>query len=309
MQKVRSAHLMLGQQQTFRQYGGGDSGALVRAMLRDPALIIWLDGEKNTPEGAEREPGPRADGAVHPRGRALHRGRRQGGRPGPDRLGGRPGHRAGDTQAARHDDGPVTLLGTTGRLDLDAYADRLVGNEHHLPFLAERLWVRYGSGGAPSAAASSRIVAAGRTGAALLRAVLTDPEFPATNGQLVKQPVEWLVGAVRQLGLDITKVGAPAVLRSLGQVPFRPPSVGGWPVGAAWLTTSSTQARIRTGQALAGQAEDAASRLTGNDRLEALADLLVVDGWSDRTRAALTGLADPRRLLALGLASPEYAVH
>jgi hypothetical protein len=33
--------------------------------------------------------------------------------------------------------------------------------------------------------------------------VLTDPEFPATNGQLVKQPIEWPVGAVRQLGLDI----------------------------------------------------------------------------------------------------------
>jgi hypothetical protein len=29
------------------------------------------------------------------------------------------------------------------------------------------------------------------------------PEFPATNGQLVKQPIEWPVGAVRQLGLDI----------------------------------------------------------------------------------------------------------
>jgi hypothetical protein len=36
--------------------------------------------------------------------------------------------------------------------------------------------------------------------------VLTDPEFPATNGQLVKQPIEWPVGAVRQLGLDIPVV-------------------------------------------------------------------------------------------------------
>jgi hypothetical protein len=50
-------------------------------------------------------------------------------------------------------------------------------------------------------------------------------------------------------------------------------------------------------------------RLTGNDRLDALADLLVIDTWTDRTRTALTGIKDPRRLLALGLASPEYAVH
>nr|WP_308129516.1 DUF1800 family protein [Actinoplanes polyasparticus] len=45
---MRSAHLMLAQQATFRRYGTGDTGPLVRAMLRDPALIIWLDGQKNT---------------------------------------------------------------------------------------------------------------------------------------------------------------------------------------------------------------------------------------------------------------------
>src|SRR3954452_9910201 len=48
VQKVRSATLMLAQQQTFRRYGTGDTGPLVRAMLRDPALIVWLDGQKNT---------------------------------------------------------------------------------------------------------------------------------------------------------------------------------------------------------------------------------------------------------------------
>src|SRR5689334_16409636 len=41
VRKVRSAQLMLGQQTTFRRYGWTDSGPLVRAMLRDPALIIW----------------------------------------------------------------------------------------------------------------------------------------------------------------------------------------------------------------------------------------------------------------------------
>jgi uncharacterized protein (DUF1800 family) len=48
VQKVRSAALMLGQQQTFRRYGAGPTGPLVRAMLRDPALILWLDGQRNT---------------------------------------------------------------------------------------------------------------------------------------------------------------------------------------------------------------------------------------------------------------------
>jgi hypothetical protein len=46
------------------------------------------------------------------------------------------------------------------------------------------------------------------------------------------------------------------------------------------------------------------------DRVDALARLLVVDKWTDRTATVLTTAApDPARLLALGLATPEYAVH
>ena len=45
------------------------------------------------------------------------------------------------------------------------------------------------------------------------------------------------------------------------------------------------------------------------DRLDALARMLVVDGWTDRTRAALSEVKEPQRLLALALATPEYTVH
>ena len=55
-----------------------------------------------------------------------------------------------------------------------------------------------------------------------------------------------------------------------------------------------------------GQSSPAARRTT---RLAALARLLVVDAWTDRTRTALLEAAgDPRRLLTVGLASPEYTV-
>jgi uncharacterized protein (DUF1800 family) len=303
-QKVRSAHLMLTQQQTLRRYGTGDTGPLVRAMLRDPALILWLDGQKNTRkapnENLAREVmelftlgvGAYTEADVKAGARVL--------------TGWQVDRTTGAVRLApkRHDDRPVTLLGRTGTLDADAYADLLVRHEAHVPFLAGRLWARYAGGGAPPAA----VVAAGRDTTALLRAICRSPEFAATAGTLVKQPVEWLIGAVRQLGLPADQQLVP-VLRSLGQVPLRPPSVGGWPEGAAWLTTSTTLARLRAGQRLAAQATAAADRLTGADRLEALADLLVVDGWTDRTRAALRDVKDPRRLLTLGLASPEYAVH
>jgi hypothetical protein len=44
-------------------------------------------------------------------------------------------------------------------------------------------------------------------------------------------------------------------------------------------------------------------------KLAALARLLVIDAWTDRTKTALVAAAaDPRRLLTVGLASPEYTV-
>ncbi|WIM99314.1 DUF1800 domain-containing protein [Actinoplanes oblitus] len=308
VRKVRSAPLMLGQLATFRRYGHGDTGPLVRAMLRDPALILWLDGQKNTRKapnenlarelmelftlgiGAYREDDVKAGARVL--------------------TGWQVDRAAGVARLApkRHDGRPVTLLGHTGTLDVDGYADLLVRHPAHLPFLVRRLWIRYGAGTAPSAAATARIAAAGRDTTALLTALCTDPEFPATSGTLVKQPVEWLLGAVRQLGVPVPEQ-AVGVLRGLGQVPLRPPSVGGWPVDRAWLTTSATVVRLRAAQRLVAAAPAAVERVARGDRLEALANLLVVDRWSDRTAAVLRDVTDPKRLLALGLASPEYTVH
>ena len=295
--KVRSAHLMLGQQQTFRRYGTGPTGPFVRAMLRDPALILWLDGQKNTRkapnENLSREVmelftlgvGAYSEDDVKAGARALTGWQ-------VDRATGRA-----RLVARRHDSQAVELLGGTVG-DVDSYADLIVRQKAHLPFVVSRLWARYGGPG-PAPAVTARDTTA------VLRAICTSSEFAATAGTLVKQPVEWLIGAVRQLGLEPD--GAEPILRALGQMPLRPPSVGGWPEGAAWLTTSSTLIRLRAGQKLAARAD--VDGLTGSDRTQALATLLAVDDWSDRTHAALTATKDPRRLLALGLASPEYAVH
>lgn len=308
VQKVRSAPLMLTQQQTFRRLGTGDTAPLVRAMVRDPALILWLDGHRNTRaapnENLARElmelftlgVGAYTEADVKAAARVLTGWR-------VDRATGRA-----ELDERRHDPGTATLLGGTAA-DVDTLVERLVGHRAHVPFTAGRLWRRYGSTTGPAPAVSGRDV----TG--MLRRLVAADAFAAARGHLVKQPVEWLVGAVRQLGVDLA--GLPTkqrrallgVLRALGQTPLRPPSVGGWPAGDAWLTTSSATARLRAGQLLAGLAPAAVDALDGDDRADALARLLVVDGWTDRTRGVLQATRDPRQQLALALASPEYAVH
>ncbi|WP_203840157.1 DUF1800 domain-containing protein [Winogradskya humida] len=322
IQKVKSAALMYRQQQTFRRYGTGDTGPFIRAMLRDPALILWLDGQQNTAK-APNENLARELMELFTLGVGNYT--EDDVRAGAQMLTGWTVDRAAGTSKLipkRHAQSPVTLLGTTGVTDIDGYADLLARHRAHAPFLAARFWLRYGSGAAPSAAATERLVTAfgpGRDVTAMLRALVLDPEFPATNGQLVKQPVEWVVGAVRQLGIDAGKLDdkqlkqLSAMMRALGQVPFRPPSVGGWPAGTAWLTTASAQVRLRSAPNLVTLAPAAVATLeeaARPDRLDALARLLVIDRWTDRTAAVLAPAAqDPKKLLTLGLATPEYAVH
>ena len=322
VQKVNLAGLMLGQQQTLARLGRGDFGALTKAMLRDPALIIWLDGQKNTRqapnENLARELmelftlgiGTYTEDDVRQAARALT---------------GWQLDKASATavfRPARHDPGVKTVLGHSGPLDADGLADILLAQPANAEFVARRLWFRFASGDDIPNDTLHRAVDAYRPArdvTALLKALLTDPEFAHTAGHLVKQPVEWAVGAARQLGIrpgalaDSEQRQLLQTLDALGQVPFQPPSVGGWPSGTAWLTTSATQVRVRAAEFLAGHADPAATaKLTAvppAQRPDALARLLAVDAFTQRTRAVLDDAkGDPRRLLALGLASPEYAV-
>ncbi|MGH3669963.1 MAG: DUF1800 family protein [Pseudonocardiaceae bacterium] len=47
IQKVLFAKLMYTQNETFRQLGRGDFRTLAQAMIIDPAMLIWLDGQGN----------------------------------------------------------------------------------------------------------------------------------------------------------------------------------------------------------------------------------------------------------------------
>jgi uncharacterized protein (DUF1800 family) len=102
-----------------------------------------------------------------------------------------------------------------------------------------------------------------------------------------------------------------AALNGLGQLPFAPPNVGGWPSGRLWLTTAATQARISFAHwvATAGDVSQVADAAP-SARIDAAAHLLGIDAFSDRTRAALADVAgDPAALVELALLSPEYAVN
>jgi uncharacterized protein (DUF1800 family) len=99
-------------------------------------------------------------------------------------------------------------------------------------------------------------------------------------------------------------------LRALGQLPFYPPNVSGWPSGQAWLSTASAATRVQTAALLAGAGDlHTVQDAPASSRVDAVAHLLGLPTLSDRTLAELRShTGDPRQLVAAALVSPENLV-
>ena len=319
--KVDEIGLLARQNEALRAAARGPFREMARAMVTDAALIQWLDGQKNMVgqpnENLAREfmelftvgVGHYSENDVREAARALTGWRLV--RPTPDAL------LQPSFDSRRHDAGPVTVLGTTARMAAEDLADLLVSRSDCPEFLASRLWFRYVSSSTPIPAAVRARVVAGfgseRRIETALRALVLDPEFVNPAHQLVKSPVEWFVGACRSLAVTPSAIEGGNVLSALaamGQVPFQPPSVGGWPAGAGWLTTVAAQKRIGLAARIAASADlRALASVPAGARTAYLADLLGVVAFNPTTARVLTEVTQgPERLLALALISPEYLV-
>ncbi|MEO6880191.1 MAG: DUF1800 domain-containing protein [Mycobacteriaceae bacterium] len=319
VQKVRDPRLMLIQNETLRRSGSGSFTTLAHAMVVDPALLVWLDAQKNTVGTANENLGREfmelfTLGVDHYTEDDVRAGSRA--------LTGWTVDRTNGTarfRAARHDTGILTLLGRTGPLDAAGYVELVLSQPSSAPFVAGRVWRRLVSDTPPPPDAQARLVSAygdGRSISALLHAIVAEPAFLDRTSTIVKQPVEWAVGLMRAVGVQpatLSHADQRIVLASLtgmGQIPFAPPSVGGWPAGAAWLTTSAGVARLALAKAVAAHADlSVLQQGSADSRVEAVRDLLGVDAFTARTRSALTGVASsPIQLLQAAASSPEYVV-
>jgi uncharacterized protein (DUF1800 family) len=315
--KVRSAAMMSAQNATLRATGRGRFSDLAEAMVVDPALLLWLDGQQNTVK-APNENLSREFMELFTLGRSggyTEQDVREGARALTgwtlDRQEGRA-----TFVPRRHDAKPKTLLGTTANLDATGFVGVLLNQPTSAPFVATRWWQLLAAPTAPPSDALDPMVAAYGPEcdlAALFRAMLTDDAYAATGGSLVVSPVEWVVGAMRSLHVttddDIVRKVAGA-MRALGQLPFFPPNVSGWPSGQAWLSTASATTRVQTAAFLARAGDlETVQNAPASGRVDVVAHMLGIPALSDRTLAELrTHTNAPQRLVAMALVSPENLV-
>jgi uncharacterized protein (DUF1800 family) len=314
-QKVRTAAQLAAQNQKLRSLSLGDFRTLAYAMLTDAAMLRWLDGQTNTAkapnENLAREfmelfalghGNGYTEEDVRAGARAL-----TGWVIGPD----------GQTSMVpkRHDAGAKALFGVSRDFDAAGFCDSVLAQPKSAEYVAARLWQQLASDDAPSPQTLDRLVTAygpGHNLRALTAAILTDDGFTSSRASKVNTPVEWLVGVIRTLRVPLDTPAqlkmADATLHALGQRPFHPPSVGGWPLGQAWLSTASAEARLRAASRLAHIADlSGIESAAPDDRIDAVGYLIGVGAWSDRTADALEPLVGrPPQLVAAAVNTPEY---
>jgi uncharacterized protein (DUF1800 family) len=314
-QKVSAAEWMGHQNQKLRILKLGDFRTLAYSMLTDAAMLFWLDGVRNS-AGAANENLSREFMELftlgHGNGYTEH-DVKEGARALTGWFIG-PGGTA-DIAPAHHDSTSKTVMAVTGDLDEASFCDIVVGQPNSAVFVATKLWRMLASDTDPSTATLDRLVSAygpGRDLKALTKAVLLDPEFADRAGTVVNTPVEWLIGVVRSLKAPIDDPdlleAIVVALTVMGQRPFYPPSVGGWPSGQAWLSTSSISARAWAADKFTKSGDlSVVEQAATVDRVDAAGYLLGIGAWTDRTVAALKPLVhDPRQLVAAAVNTPEY---
>ena len=147
------------------------------------------------------------------------------------------------------------------------FCDIVLAQPKSPQYVAGRLWRQLASDTPPSSQALDRLVTAygpGRNLRALTHAILTDDEFIGSRAAIVNTPVEWLVGVIRTLAVSVDSPSrmkmADNTLKALGQQPFYPPDVGGWPHGRVWMSTASADMRMRAASQLARAGESVQRR-------------------------------------------------
>lgn len=314
-EKVVAAEFMAAQNQTLRTHTLGDFRDLAYAMLTDSAMLRWLDGLGNTKEAPNENLSREfmelfalghdngyTETDVREGARALT-GR-------VDTLG-----RGTLLVAEHHDGGPKTILGATGPFGDTDFCDIVVGHPTSARFVCSKLWRLLAADTDPSEATSGRLVAAygpNRNLKALTKAIFLDPDFLAAAGTAVVTPVDWLVGMLRSLSVPLdgptTLTACDVVLKVMGQRPFVPPDVDGWPQGRVWLSNTSAAARVWAADRFVPMGDlSPVADAAPSDRIDAAGYLLGIGAWSDTTAGALKPLTgNPDRLVTAAVNTPEY---
>ncbi|HHC74799.1 MAG TPA: DUF1800 family protein, partial [Thiothrix sp.] len=255
LNRVNQPELFLQQNQLFRKYALGDFKALLKAVVYNPAMLLYLDGDANK-MGASNENFARELLELYTIGDYNEAQMRQVTRA----LTGLEVDRVGKVtrfNPATHDPGIMSFGGQTKNLTPDDIVHILLKDPRTAQNIARKFWHEFVSVRKPDPIVikswAGRFMGADYQISELLHAVLSSKAFwiEQKKASRYKAPAELLVGTLRTL--PSIRIPIPkgmtlesrlvALWESLGQSLFVPPTPAGWPYGEEWLDPQSLPAR------------------------------------------------------------------
>ena len=320
----------------YRASALGDFQALSQAMAINPAMLMYLDNDRNV-KGAPNQNfgrellelfllgvGNYTEADVEAAAKAW------------------TGHSVTVDDKARtatyvfnankHDTSTKTFLGKTGNLDgpdtithifTDANLQMIMAK-----FIAAKLWTFFAYPNPPQAvvdALAGVFIASNFQIKPLLRALFLRTEFYSSTAKLglVRSPVEWVVAIRRGMAsnLKASDLNPQWYQEDMGQELFNPPNVAGWKNNLYWISPSAAGAREQFVDNVANKM--AGKNLLGNSTtlppdqaIKAALDLFqimtpaahtnqVLTTWINAQRAAKQGGPEPGNLARLVMLSPD----
>ena len=255
IQKVKAPRAILAQLQLFDAMAVGSYGKLLHAIVRDPAMLIYLDNTRNRRgkpnENLARElmelfslgPGNYSESDIRDGARAL--------------TGWGIGPQGFRLAAQRHDSDKKTILGQTGRFDADDFVEIILQQPACAAFMIRKLW-QYFAGADPTPEVLGALAAGFRASdydvRRAVRDILRHPAFysDTVRGNQIKSPVQLVVGTARTLRVQVnTPKIYQRMLALMGQTPYQPPNVKGWPGGRGWIDTTRLVTRYTFAEMIA----------------------------------------------------------
>ncbi len=259
--KVNKPAAMAGQLRSIENLGMGSFESLLLAMARDPAMIIWLDGESNI-KGRPNENFARelfelfGLGVGHYNEKDIKEAARA--------FTGWH-QRQGEFKffPHDHDTSEKTVFGQTGKFDGAEIVSLTVAHPACSRFIAGKL-LREFLCPAPTTELieafatvlrEKKMVIADGMRTLLLSRAMNGTEFRRTR---IKSPAEFAFGIVRSLEIKTPSGVLADAMSQMGQRLLEPPSVKGWDGHRAWLNTSTMLVRLNAAQRVAKGGENGA---------------------------------------------------
>ncbi|SEA73902.1 Protein of unknown function [Thiothrix caldifontis] len=247
LRKLRQPQLLYRQNQLFRKHAFGDFSKLLHAIHKDPAMLLYLDGNKSKAaqpnENFAREllelftlgEGHYTEQDIIQAARAFTGWRFL------------PKENEVVFQKKLHDTGKKTFLGKTGNFGAADIINILLDTPRTADFIAEKFWHEFINPGIPHkgiiAEWGQTFRESGYQISALLARVIQSDVFWAQENRatLIKSPVEFTIGLLRELQLDEFSAypKLARINKQLGQELFSPPDVKGWRGGNTWLDNTT----------------------------------------------------------------------